>query len=97
MKITVDDVELFTLTDIQKLVIANDITSADLDSDLKRRLQWVLESKYNECYKRLFKEWYPKLAARGIESIPTDSTAFAQLVFAQADYKDKAARDAETI
>ena len=95
MKISVNDVELFTISATQKSVIANDIPSSELDADLKRRLQWSLETKYNECYKRLFNEWFPKLAERGVASIPTDKDLFAQLVFSQPDYRDRAARDAE--
>lgn len=94
MKISVNDVELFTLSETQKLVIANDILSSELDADLKRRLKWSLESKYDACYKRLFNEWFPKLADRGIQSIPTDKDAFAQLVFSQEDYLDREGRDA---
>jgi hypothetical protein len=95
MKISVNDTELFTLTETQKQVIQNEIHSGEFDADMKRRLQWVLTHKYEECYKRLFAEWFPKLASRGIQSIPTDSDAFAQLVFSQEDYKDRAAREAE--
>lgn len=97
MKVSVNDVELFTLNTTQLSVIANDVPSTDLDEDLKRRLQWVLTNKYDECYKRLFNEWFPKLAERGVTSIPTDKDAFAQLVFAQPDYKNRATRDAEAL
>jgi hypothetical protein len=97
MKVSVNDVELFTLSATEKAVIAHDVASTELDADLKRRLQWVLENKYNECYKRLFNEWFPKLAARGVASIPTDKDAFAQLVFSQPDYKDRSTRDAEAL
>jgi hypothetical protein len=38
-------------------------------------------------------EWEPKLAARGVESIPTNKDAFAALVFSQPDYLDRKARD----
>ena len=95
MKISVDDVELFTLTQTQKDVLSNDIPLSQLSDDLKRRLQWVLMSKYDACYQRLFDEWYPKLADRGIASIPTDKDAFAQLVFSQPDYLDREDRDAQ--
>jgi hypothetical protein len=94
MKISVNDVELFTLSETQKLVIANDIPASVLEEDLKQRLQWSLMSKYDACYKRLFDEWFPKLADRGVQSIPTDKDAFAQLVFSQPDYLDRAGRDA---
>lgn len=94
MKISVDDKELFTLTATQKQVIENDIPSQDLDQDLKRRLEYIIKHKYDQCFKRLKEEWEPKLAAKGIQSIPTDKDAFAQLVFQQSDYKNRSQREA---
>ena len=95
MKISVDDKELYTLTETQKSVIKNDISSDIFDEDMKRRLNWVLTHKYERCFDRLKKEWEPKLAAAGVESLPTDKDAFAQLVFARPEYKDRKVREAE--
>ena len=95
MKISVDDVELFTLSETQKLVIKNDICLDIFDEDMKRRLQWILMQKYEGCFSRLKKEWDVKLIARGMISLPTDKDAYAQLVFSQEDYKDRSARDAQ--
>jgi hypothetical protein len=94
MKISINDKELFTLSDIQKQVIKNDIHEDIFDADMNRRLQWILMHKYEECFKRLKTEWDPKLAINGIEMIPTDPDAYAQLVFKQPNYQDRAARDA---
>jgi hypothetical protein len=93
MKISVDGVQLFELSDTQKKVIADEISTAIIDADLKRRLQWILMHKYDMCFKNLKNEWEPKLAARGLKSIPTNRDEFAQLVFSQTDYKDRMARD----
>ena len=94
MKVSVDNVDFFTLTDIQKKVIENDIPSEILDDDLKRRLKYIIMHKYEECFKRLKQEWDSKLAANGIASIPTNPDAYAQLVFAQPNYKNRSQRDA---
>ncbi len=96
MKISVNDVELFTLSDIQKQVISNDIPSEVLDSDLQRRLIYILMHKYERCFDRLKKEWEPKLVANGVTSVPTDKDAYATLVFGQPNYRDRSARDAES-
>ena len=96
MKISVNDIELFTLTDIQKQVIENDIPTEVLDEDLKRRLQYILMHKYEQCFDRLKKEWEPKLVANGVTSVPTDKDAYATLVFAQPNYRDRSTRDAES-
>lgn len=93
MKISVNDQELFTLSETQKQVIQNDIHVEMFDADMKRRLQWILMHKYEECFKDLKKEWDDKLAKNGIKMIPTDPEEYAQLVFAQPNYKDRAARE----
>ncbi len=95
MKISVNDIELFTLSDIQKQVIANEIPSELLDRDLQRRLLYILTHKYERCFDRLKKEWEPKLVANGVTSVPTDKDEFALLVFSQPNYRDRSARDAE--
>lgn len=95
MKISVDDIELYTLTETQKNVIKDYLPTEIFDADLKRRLQWVLMHLYECSYVDLKAIWEPKLAARGVQSIPTDKDAFAQLVFSQPDYKNRSQRDAE--
>lgn len=94
MKISVNDKELFTLSDIQKQVIKHNIPAAIFDEDMNRRLQWVLIHKYEECFKALKAEWDPKLKANNVTMVPTDPDAYAELVFAQPNYKDRAAREA---
>ena len=97
MKVSVNDVELFTLSDIQKKVLENEIPSAKLDEDLKRRLHWVLDHKYQRAFIKMKQEWDVKLAENGVESIPVDRDAYAQLVFDQTNYKDRDARDLEIV
>lgn len=95
MKISVDNVELFTLSDIQKQVIRNDIADDIFEEDMKRRIQYILMHKYERCFARLKQEWDSKLAANGVSMIPTDPDAYAQLVFSQPNYKNRSQRDAE--
>lgn len=95
MKITVDGKDLYELNETQKKVLKNDINADVFDSDMKRRLEWVLMHKYEQCFKRLKEEWEPKLIAAGLKSFPADKDQFAKLVFEQSDYKDKKTRDLE--
>lgn len=96
MKISIDDKEVFTLTDIQKKVIQNDIHSEVFENDMKRRLKWVLfDEKYQKCFARLKQEWDPKLKANGVKSIPTDDQEYAELVFSQVDYKNRSQRESK--
>lgn len=97
MKISVDDVELFSLTDIQQKVIQNDIQSEIFDADMKRRLHYILMHKYEQCFMRLKQEWEPKLIAEGAKSLPTDQEEFAKLVFARPDYKNRSDRDLQSL
>lgn len=95
MKISVNGVDLFELNDLQKKVITDEISTDIFEEDMKRRLQWVLMHKYERCYERLQKEWLPRLAENGVQSIPVDRDELIQLIFDQPDYKDRAARDAD--
>ncbi len=92
MKISVDDVELYTLTETQINVIKNDIPSSVFEDDMKRRLFWVLNQKYEDSFRSLKQTWEPILADR-VPSIPTNKEDFANLVFSQPDYEDRQARD----
>ena len=91
MKISVDGVDLFTLTDTQSKVIMDNVSSDIFEADMMRRLQWVLTHKYDECFKALKAQWDPILATR-MTSVPTDPDAYATLVFSQSDYTDAKAR-----
>lgn len=94
MKISVNDQVLFELNEIQMKVFANQIPNEILEDDLKRRLQWILMHKYEECFRELENEWKQKFIAEGAKSLPTDKDEFATLVFAHPEYKDRSTREA---
>ena len=93
MKISVDGEEIFTLNETQKKVIKNDIHEDIFEEDMKRRIKFILEHKYQKCFERLKAEWEPKLKNQGA-SIPDDPTEFAHLVFSLPTYKDRKSREA---
>lgn len=95
MKISVNDKELFTLSDIQKKVICNDIHDDIFDEDMKRRLEYILMHKYEQCFARLKTEWDKKLIANGVDAVPTNPDKYAELVFSQPNYKCRKDRDLE--
>lgn len=95
MKISVNGIELFELSEIQKKVIQNDIHADEFESDMKRRLHYILTHKYERCLERLLKQWEPKLKQR-YPSIPTDTDALCQLIFSQLDYMDRKSREQDT-
>jgi len=92
MKISVNEKELFSLSEVQCKVICNDIHQDEFEADMERRLQYILMHKYEQCFKRLKEEWEPKLAQR-IDTIPTDADKLAELIFSQEDYKCRKQRE----
>jgi hypothetical protein len=91
MKVSVNNIDLFTLNETQKKVIKHCIHADAFEADMRRRLEYIIKHKYEQCYKRLKEEWDPKLIANGVKSVPTDPDAYAQLVFSQPNYKDRKA------
>ena len=96
MKIFVDAKEVCSLSDTQKKVLCNDLYADTINEEMCRRVNYVVMHKYEQCFKRLKREWDSKLAQNGVSQIPTDPDAYARLVFAQPNYKDRKARDLET-
>ncbi len=93
MKISVNDQELFSLSEVQKKVIMNEIDADGFEADMKRRLQYILMHKYERCFGRLKSEWDSKLASNGVAMIPVDADKYAELVFSQPNYQDRKQRD----
>ncbi len=92
MKITINGNDVFELTETQCKVIQNDIPSEIFDKDMARRTKWVIQHKYDQCFKKLKHEWEPKLKER-VESFPSSDREFAKLVFEQGDYESRSQRD----
>ena len=92
MLIILDNYIIYELNETMQKVIKNDIPAEIFQDDMARRLRCALENKYDACFDRLKKEWDPKLAERGIESIPTNKDKYAELVFSQPDYKSRSQR-----
>ena len=96
MKISVNDQELFQLSETQKKVICNDIHDDEFDVDMKRRLQYILAHKYERCMERLKSEWLPKLKQR-LTSIPTSDEELAKIILSQPDYKCRKDREIDSV
>lgn len=96
MKITVDGIDLFELSETQSNVIKYFIKDSEFEDDMKRRLEWVITHKYDECFKDLKSEWDIKLSENGVVIIPTDKDSYAELVFSQSNYKNAQQRSEES-
>lgn len=93
MQVHVDGKKVLELNNTKKKVIKNDIHEDEFQADMERRVAWVLSHKYERCFERLKKEWEPKLKASGVQAIPTDDDAFAELVFSHPEYKNRKQRE----
>jgi hypothetical protein len=93
MKILVDKELVLQLNETQKKVLKYEIQEEIFDADIKRRIKWVITHKYDEVFKKFKQEWDTKLAASGIDMIPTDKDKYAELVFSQPEYKSRSERD----
>jgi hypothetical protein len=96
MKIFVDQEQVLDVTDNMKAVIKHDIPEDVFDADMKRRVRYIIEHKYEQCFDEFKKYGEQLLRDNGVAMIPTDRDAFIQLVISQPNYKDRIARDAET-
>ena len=86
------DIKKRTLTSTEESVIKYQLLD-DIDS-------WVttaVDGKVNNCKKRMLAEWMPKLYADdSVDSIPASEDEIVAMIVARDDYKDRAARDAES-
>lgn len=95
MKIQKDGKDIWELQKWQEKVIKNDIHADEFEADMERRLRWVWEHKFEQCYKRFEQEWLPKLQADpSVAQIPADKKAFAEMIMQRPDYEDRKKRDA---
>jgi len=93
MKIAVDGVELFTITDIQKKVFQHDMRSETYEQELLGLLKYVIEQKFSSCLSRLKDKWDKKLIAEGAEFLPSSKEEYAELVLKHKDYEDRSKRE----
>lgn len=92
MKVQVDGKLILELNDTQKRVIQDEIPKEIFQSDMERRIHYILTHKYEQCFKKLKEEWEPKLSKR-VPSVPTDPDKLAELIFSQPDYKSRSQRE----
>lgn len=95
MNFFVDDTNVLSLSATRENVIKHCVRDDEFAADMQRRVAYIVQHKYEQCFIQFKNEWDPKLIARGVQSIPLDADAYAELVFAQPDYKSRTQQDAE--
>ena len=95
MKIKVNDKPHFEITDTQMKVFKFEIPDDIVEDDLKRRLQWIIQEKYNHIYPRFKERGLNLLKENGIKAVPVDDDEFIELVCSQPNYRNRAKRMAD--
>jgi len=85
------DISKRTLSSTEEAVLKNDLL------DVQDWVDKAIDGKVNNCKKRMIAEWMPKLYADdSVSSIPASEDEIVAMIVARDDYKDRAARDAES-
>jgi hypothetical protein len=88
MKISVDGVDLFTIEEHQKKAMIHFLEGENFEEDMKRRIQWVITHKYEQCLKKMVDEWLPKLKER-YDSIPSKDADLVDKITSESDYQPR--------
>jgi hypothetical protein len=86
MKFYVEKTQVYELDTTQQKIIQDNVKPDLFVGDMERRVAWVISQKLDQSFDSLFTHWLPILQQR-YESLPSNKNAFAELVFAQPDYK----------
>ena len=81
------------IDDTQQSILKNDLL------DINEWVQAAMTGKINNCWKRMQQEWTTKLMndSSFTDPIPSNQADFVKLVLARSDYKNRKARDDETL
>ena len=84
-----------SLTDLQQKILSNDLYNDTDNAGIDAWLQAAMDGKINNCWKRFRNHWTQVLMddSSFTDSIPSDQTAFVNLILARSDYKNRKARD----
>lgn len=94
MKIQIDGKTVLELSETKKKVIKCDIPDEIFQEDMERRVNYIIQHKYEQCFKRMKEEWDQKLKGR-VDSVPTDPDKYAELIFSQPEYRSRSQREQE--
>jgi hypothetical protein len=97
IEIKVNNTVVYTVSDLDIMVLKDAINSNELSAVMGSRLASAIAAKTDQIAIGMFKKWLygGLLAANGITEVPLNKEDLLQLIFAQPNYKDRAARDAE--
>lgn len=88
MKVSVNGQELYNLTATQLKILADEISTDDLDANLKRRITYFIDREFALCFSQFKKDTLKFLQDKNIETAPADPEEYCQLVFGQDEFKN---------
>lgn len=86
-----DNEEIFQISDIDIKLLEHDLLN--VESEINRRIAWVIQHKCEKIYERFKKEWETKLISEGAASIPAQRDTFVNLITSRPDYKNRSQRE----
>jgi len=84
-----DNTEIFQISDVDLLLLADSLL--DIDSEITRRIQYIIDDKISNCYKRLKDKWDPILTQENA-MIPSNRDAYITLITSRQDYQNRSQR-----
>ena len=92
-----DYTKTITLTETQQKILSNDLYNDTDNAGIDAWIQGAMDGKVNNCWKRFRNEWTQRLMddSSFTDPIPSDQTAFVNLVLERSDYKNRKVRDDE--
>jgi hypothetical protein len=92
MQVKLDDEVLYEIDDHMLKLLAHDLL--DPIAEIKRRLEWVIKHKCEQCEKRIEEEVITELINDpSYEWIPKDKKKLVEMFMKRADYKNRAQRE----
>jgi hypothetical protein len=67
MKVYLDDKEIFEITQTDLDLLGHELL--DVQSEIERRIQWVIAHKCEQVFKRIKEEWIPKFLEAELRDI----------------------------
>jgi hypothetical protein len=95
MKVILDGILLFEITETEKKLFEYYIKADDFREEISRRLRWVFDENIKDISQRMRSEWDKKLEENGATALPIKLDDYVSLVTSQPNYKDRSARQAE--
>lgn len=88
MKIYLEKDFVYEIKDRDLKILLNDIHDRDLSHHIKHLVRHIIESKVNNCKKRMLREWASKLKSKNVD-IPSDENEFIDYILDHPDYKKR--------